>query len=171
MSNEQQHETNEAGGALAFVLGIVAVMLLVATLALNVSVSGRSAAARAVQSDVAFACAETALERGKSVVVANTGTWSSVLQGSAVSWYPITGACPGSGTYTYKVTMRDNVDETATANDPLVDIDNTVIVDAEVYRGAIPVAKVSGLVAASSTSLLSDYKKQAGAGSRKEGNQ
>ncbi len=160
----------ELGGALLFVLIISASVLFVAGAAVYGSIQGRKSSTQRVHAERAFYCAETALERARSVVTANIAQWDLVLAGNKVAWYPVTGTCPGTGGYTFSVTMRDNADEfTPAVNNPQSDNDLTVIMDAEAQRGGIGLARVSGIVFAASA-YARDYKNQDRLGSRKTGN-
>lgn len=156
----------EAGGALVFVMVLAASFLFIAGLSITVGLHSRRSSAQRLHGKAAQFCAELALERARPVVAANKGSWDAVLAGGTGGWHPVIGACPGTGGYTYSVTIRDNADD----SDQQSDKDSIVIVDAVALHGGVPVAQVTGVVQEGGTDLLSDYKHQAGEGARKTGN-
>lgn len=165
---------DEEGGALAFVLVVMAAVMFVASFGLKVGLENRRASVRTLHGRTGLACAETAMQLERGDVALNKKTWNTVLAGGNTVWYPsggISGNCSAKGNYSYKVTIRDNVDEVTTANDPKSDIDDTVIIDVTVSRGSYPVASLSSIVHATTTDAMGDYTKQSGSGARKLGNQ
>ena len=171
-------ESTQSGGALLFVMIVMSVLTFVAVFGLKTGLDERKSATRHLHAKTGGSCAETALERGRALAAANQDDWNTILGGGTVGWYPPQDNCPGSDVYSYRVTIRDNVDETPPAtNDTTADTDSTIILDAEVFQSSDPtatdatsIARVSGLVSASSTTIISDYGKQDGMGSAKSRN-
>lgn len=159
---------NEHGGALVFVLLIGTALLFIAGSSLQTGLRTRRFATQQMHTKQAFFCAETALDRGRAVVGANRDSWNTVLGGGGVGWHPITGQCPGApATYTYSVTIRDNLDD---ANQG-ADADGLVIIDAEALQGSIPIATVSAIMQAAQTVVFDDsYDEQYLAGATKDAN-
>ena len=162
----------EEGGAIVFVLVIATVALFVAAMSVSTGLGSRRASANAMHARAAFFCAEAALAEGRVVVAQNIDNIDSALADPPVSlpWYPVTGACSGTGasSYTYRVTVHDNADDA----DPETDLDGQVILNAEVLHAGDPVARVSGIMTATSSSqkMLGDYAKQDRSGAFNVGN-
>jgi len=157
---------NEQGGALIFVMVIAAVMLFIAGMTISVAVQTRRSAARRLHGKAAFFCAELALERARPLIAANETSWGTALAaGGFASWLPADD-CPGTGGYTYQVTIRDNADDT----DQTTDADSTIIVDAQVQQAGVAVASISGVVQTGGTTIMAGYTTQAGQGAQKAGN-
>ena len=159
---------NEHGGALVFVLLIATALLFIAGSSLQTGLRTRRFATQQMHTKQAFFCAETALDRGRSVVGANRDTWNTVLSGGGVGWHPVVGQCPGApATYTYSVTIRDNLDDA----DQGADADGLVIIDVETLQGTVPLATVSAIMQAAQTVVFDDsYDKQYLAGATKDAN-
>jgi hypothetical protein len=175
-------DRRQQGGALVFVLIAMAALLFVAVLSTQIGISDRRSTIRAAHAKNAFACAETALERGRVVVAANWFSRNCALQEPTPSctWLPIEGDCPGPGGYTYNVEVRDNVDEFAGDagvapdggfNNPQRDDDETVILDAVVLQGTTPVLQTNALMNAlpGTGPNMWDYDDQDRLGGRKLG--
>ena len=160
---------DEQGGALAFVLIVMTGLLFVGSMSLSMSLGGRRASVNKLHGKRAQACAEVALERARLIAATNRIEWDAVLAPGTTAWYGangITGTCPGPGEYTYQVTIRDNVDDTGSANDPTSDKDSSIILDAVALKGTMEVAKLSGLINATGTPGPEEYKGQVGLGAR-----
>jgi Tfp pilus assembly protein PilX len=159
---------SEHGGALVFVLLIATALLFIAGSSLQTGLRTRRFATQQMHAKQAFFCAETALDRGRAVVGANRDTWNTVLGGGGVGWHPVVGQCPGApATYTYSVTIRDNLDDADQASDS----DGLIIIDAETLQGTTPIATVSAVMQAAQQVVFDDsYNEQYLAGATKDAN-
>lgn len=166
---------NEHGGAMPFVLVVGASLLFVAAYSMNVGINSRRAAASDLQHRAAAMCAENALATARHTATVNKADWDNVLQGlaSAGGWHPVRESCYGTGGSFYaEVRMRDNNDA---ANPPLpdnpeVDNDGTIILDAIVYRRGygygVPLTQVSAVVSGTVKTLMSSHKQWLGDSSK-----
>lgn len=168
----------DEGSALAFVLIIAAALLFVAAIGMHVGLGGRRSATQGKEGKEAFWCAEKGLEQGRVIVGANfrnAGELATILSGGTTSWYDAsTGVIVTDNTctnqYTFRVTIRDDIDEIPPAADtPTSDSNMRVFVESEALRSGIAQAKISVLLG-TPAGMMGDYIKQSREGAGKTGN-
>ncbi|MBW2736614.1 MAG: hypothetical protein JRH20_29855 [Deltaproteobacteria bacterium] len=157
-------QRSEHGGALPFVLIIGASLMFVAAYSLTVGVSTRRAAGSHLQRKSAFFCAERGLQAAKRTLIVNKRDWDAILANPSAAfstWYPVTNTCLGAGGYSYRVTIRDNLDDAIQTTD----IDGAIILDSVAFKAApfTPMASLSNLIETNMDVIMSGHAQEGGA--------
>jgi len=125
-----RRNSSERGAALAVTLILTTALLGAGALALYLQLSDTKAAGSLTESRSALYCAEAGLASGRAYVAARVGEWGVMLDDDPDNdpdGYPVVGDLDGDGANDYTVSIRDNDDEIAPADDvPTVDLDGTI---------------------------------------------
>lgn len=159
----------------ATVMILLGTLTMMGVLGLAVMMAGLRSSGAQREAVEALYCAEAGLAVGQSLVANNVGDWNSYLSCATTppcpSGYPFTGAAAADGSASYQITIEDNVDELPPlANNPLNDVDLTVVMVSRCTDPALPQRVIRQYVTYDVTQLP-DYRAQVGQGRTGSGNQ
>ena len=119
---------SQRGAALALTMILISALLAGGALALYLQVSDVRSAQYVTEKRAALYCAEAGLVGARGYVVANSGSWTLMLNGDTLDdpeGYPVEGDLDDDGDADWRVVIKDNDDEHPSDN-PASDSDGTV---------------------------------------------
>jgi hypothetical protein len=162
----------EQGSAMLVVSTILVALLAGGGIALYLQLESTKSASLTKSGKSSLYCAEAGLAASRGIISLNYFAWPTLLDGDASNdppWYPIRGDIDGDGKNDYEVTVLDNDDEVAPAdNDPAIDSDEKIFVVSKCLQNPEVPRQVMELVEYGGGGHI--YKSQAGGGAGNTGN-
>ena len=164
----------ERGVAMFIVIAVMSSLMMVALLAIYLTVTETESTSYATDAKASLYCAEAGLAKARALLVANYAAWPTILDADASNdpaWYPVVGDIdlPVDGINDFSVTIRDNEDEpVGTPNDPTHDNDMRIYVVSKCTRYPETPREVTELIFYQAGGA--SYRNQSGQGAGNTGN-
>ena len=171
LHTHQPARRQRGGAAVSFVLVMSALAAMLGTLAIRGAVTDLRVAGAQRLGKTGFYCAEAGLEASRQYFATNYSSWGAMFDTTKAppAGYPAAGDLDGDGKIDFQVTLRDNVDEFAPQpNNLLRDNDLTAIMVSRCVSTTMGQRQLQQIVTVAGQ--RTDYRAQAGNGSRHSGN-